>query len=794
MFLAKPTDNPLVDDLTREFLLESEEGLDRMERGLTELEARPADRELLAEIFRSVHTIKGTTGFLGFPRLESMAHAGENLLGRLREGRLVADAEIISGLLALLDRLRGILRSIKSTEGEGEAGLEDKVMIARLEALQRNEALAGCAEIAASAAADADASQAALVPAAPAPRRRKSASRRLAGGHPVAPRREQPSADPGQAGPQGNDSAETPAPEKPEPASASDRASAASSPGPEVAVAPSIPAAPSAPAEPSTTDTTLRVEVELLNRIMNLVGELVLTRNQILQATSADAGFSPLGRRLDMVTADLREAVMKARMQPVSHFFSRFPRLVRDLARSLGKPVRLEMEGQETELDKSLLEAIRDPLTHAIRNAVDHGIEKPDARAAAGKPPEGLVRLRARHESSHVVVEVHDDGAGMNIERLRAKAVDRGLVPAARAAQLSDREVLQMVFLPGFSTAEAVTSISGRGVGMDVVRTNVEAIGGKVEIESNLGRGTILRLRIPLTLAIIPALIVRSRGQNFAIPQSALIELVHLGDEETAGRIEWLENAPLYRLRGRLLPLVFLDRLLRQPAREPGECDIAILNADGRRFGLVVDDLADPEEIVVKPLAAVLRGIHYYAGATTLGNGEMALILHPGAIAQSAGIGITEEAPESALIEFSETGLNDFLLVESGGCERALPLETVIRIERIPRSRIELAGSRSVLRFNEELLSLEGVSEEVADPEAPTTVVVCRDGARQIGLLVSRVLDVAPGSALREAGTATKAPGVALLREHVTGVVQPSSVQGLETGKEQVVFAPEAQP
>ncbi len=533
-----------------------------------------------------------------------------------------------------------------------------------------------------------------------------------------------------------------------------------------------------------TADSTLRVDVELLNRMMNLVGELVLTRNQILQTTSADPGFALLGRRLDMVTADLRESVMKARMQPVSHVFSRFPRLVRDLALGLDKKVRLEMEGQETELDKSLLEAIRDPLTHSIRNAVDHGIETPAVRLAAGKPAEGVVRLRALHEGSHVVVEVHDDGAGMSLDRIRRKAVERQLVTPQRAEQMNEREILQLIFLPGFSTAEAVTSVSGRGVGMDVVRTNVEKIGGKVDVESQAGRGSILRLRIPLTLAIIPALIVRSRGQNFAVPQTALTELVHLSAGESDSRIERIENAALYRLRGHLLPLIFLDRLLQQSARPSDTpCDIAILNADGRRYGLVVDGLADPEEIVVKPLAAVLREIGYYAGATILGNGEMALILNPGAIAQNANVGLSSEN-EEALSEDRKADRQDYLLVEAGSRRAALPLETVVRIERIPRSRIERAGSRPVLRFEGALLPLDDAAGDFidagSDPDAQTTVVVCRDGRRHVGMTVSQVLDVTGGSQLQEAGSGLAAEGITLLHEKVTSIVNLTSIPPLE--------------
>jgi two-component system chemotaxis sensor kinase CheA len=783
-----------VDDLTREFLLESQEGLDRMERCLTDLENRPGDAELLAEIFRAVHTIKGTTGFLGFSRLESLSHAGENLLGLLRDGKLAANAEIISGLLTLMDRLRGVLRSIEQSGAEGENAPEDAAMIARLEALQQTGVVAvGAAE---AVEAEAPITEPEMVAAVPAPVQvRVRKPRRGRDSQKPAGRVARGSGNPKRVAPLLVDTAWSKAGEagpyrEPVPAKERDEPETQRSASADAGAVPGRPeksetteAAPAAAAGGGTADSTLRVDVDLLNRMMNLVGELVLTRNQILQATSADAGFALLGRRLDMVTADLRESVMKARMQPVSHVFSRFPRLVRDLALGLGKQVKLELEGQETELDKSLLEAIRDPLTHAIRNCIDHGIEMPEVRVANGKPAEGTVRLRAYHEGSHVMVEVHDDGAGMNLARIREKALERGLVPAARAEQMSEREILQLIFLPGFSTAATVTSVSGRGVGMDVVRTNVEKIGGKVEVDSKAGEGTALRLRIPLTLAIIPALIVRSRGQNFAVPQGSLTELVHLNEDEIGSRIEWMESAALYRLRGHLLPLIFLDRLLQQPPRDADTaCDIAILNAEGRRFGLVVDGLADPEEIVVKPLAAVLREIGYYAGATILGNGEMALILNPSAIAQNAGVRLTG-ATEDALAAEPNAGLDDYLLVEADGRRAALPLSTVVRIERIPRSRIEMAGSHPVLRFEGALLPLDDAAACLAegDPEAQTTVVVCRDGDRQIGMTVSQVLDVTGGRQLEEAGTGAVAGGLTLLHEKVTSIVSLAGIAGLET-------------
>jgi two-component system chemotaxis sensor kinase CheA len=727
-----------MDELTREFLIESQEGLDRMERCLTELEERPQDTGLLADIFRSVHTIKGTTGFLGFKRLEKLAHSGENLLGLLRDGKLAANPPIITGLLQLLDGLRVILKIIEAEGNEG-AG-EDTALIHELGELQTPAHAAARQPVAAKAGAHAQAGP--PVSAAPPPA-------------PSAEVNEPAAAPPAQP------EAEVPRP----------RAQAG-----------------------SAAESTLRVDVALLNRMMNLVGELVLTRNQVLQATSSDPSMTLLSRRLDMVTADLRESVMKARMQPVSNIFSKMPRIVRDVSQMLGRRVRLQMEGQETELDKSLLEAIKDPLTHAVRNSLDHGIEPPDVRQAAGKDPEGTLKLRASQEGSHVVIEVSDDGAGIAVEKVRAKAIERGLISGERAAQLGERELLQLIFLPGFSTAATVTNVSGRGVGMDVVRTNVEKIGGKVEIDSRAGKGTTLRLRIPLTLAIIPALIVRTLNQSFALPQGALSELVHIPPDLAATAIEWIDNAPLYRLRGRLLPLVFLDKLL-MPGRE-NKLDtrrdnfIAVLDADGRRFGLVVDGLADPEEIVVKPLASVLKDIGFYSGATVLGNADLALILDPGSIAMKAGVIMSaEEEAARAVEEGKDATKVEYLLVEAGGRQAAVPLADVLRIEQLPLSRIEYIGYRPVLNFEGHLLPVEdsaGVLTAAADsPNPQIIVVVCREGNRHVGIAVTHVLDVAAGSDLFEAGTGQSTGGVTLLKERVTGVVDLGGVAALPAGEVQ---------
>jgi two-component system chemotaxis sensor kinase CheA len=712
-----------VDDLTKEFIAESQEGLDRMERCLTELETRPDDAGLLGEIFRAVHTIKGTTGFLGFERLEKLAHAGEHLLGSLRDCRLAVTSELISGLLRLMDGLRAILVLIEETGGEGtRSGDEDGELIAEL-ALLNGEMPPAVIEPELLHAV-VDAGEAVAVPSA----------------------------------------------------KASDTASALAS------------AAANSERNGAGNDKTLRIDVDVLNRMMNLVGELVLTRNQMLQSDKSAANFPELARRLDSVTADLRETVMQARMQPVGNLFGKFPRMVRDLARTCGRDVRIEFTGQETGLDKSLLEAIKDPLTHAVRNAVDHGIESPADRVLAGKPAEGCVRLKAFHQSGSVVIEVADDGAGIPMERVLAKAIERNLVTQEQAAGMSEREALQLIFLPGFSTAAAVTTVSGRGVGMDVVRANVEKVGGSVEVESRKGEGTTLRLRVPLTLAIVPSLVVRSGGQSFALPQSALVELVDIPEREFARMVQRIGSAELYRLRERLLPMVWLDRLLGLEADSPETSHghyLAVLEADGCRYGLVVDDLMSPEEIVVKPLSPVLREIGLFSGATVLGNGTLALILDIGATAARAGVKPIEE--EMVEISASEAATQEsvgesFLIYEDRARERtALPLNMVERIESVPLERIEYAGGRPLLQYRGELLPLRDQGNVLPDLEAArqrgeevlATVLICGDasqaGAQRVGMVVRQVLDVSAGTVLeRDAVSEAAGMELALVKEKLT--------------------------
>jgi two-component system chemotaxis sensor kinase CheA len=706
MILELSPDKGDVDDLSKEFIAESQEGLDRMERCLTELELRPEDGELVGEIFRAVHTIKGTTGFLGFDRLEKLAHAGEHLLSALRDGKVKVSSELISGLLRLMDGLRAILTLIEDTGGEGARfSDEDGELIAELAVLKRGTPGTGVL------------------------------------------------------------------PEMCQVSESTVAAVAASSSG-----------------SGGVSDKTLRIDVSVLNRMMNLVGELVLTRNQMLQSGPAEANFPELSRRLDSVTADLRETVMQARMQPVGNLFGKFPRMVRDLARTCGRSVRVEFTGQDTGLDKSLLEAIKDPLTHAVRNAVDHGIEAPGARMLAGKSAEGCLRLKAFHQSGSVVIEVSDDGAGIALERVLAKAVERKLVTAEQAAAMSEREALQLIFLPGFSTAAAVTTVSGRGVGMDVVRANVERVGGSVEVESRLGVGTTLRMRVPLTLAIVPSLVVRSGGQSFGLPQSALLELVDLPNGDMGDVVQRIGSAEVYRLRERLLPMVWLDRLL---GLEPCETEarqghyMAVLEADGCQYGLVVDDLVSPEEIVVKPLSAVLREIGVFSGATVLGNGTLALILDVSAAAARAGVRPDEkEMVELKTIEAATKQMREIslLVFEDRSRERtALPLSVVERIESVPLRQIEYAGGRAMLQYRGELLPLrdagkvlvEMEAEQTRREDAEVTVLICggAGGEKRLrfGWVVRKVLDVTEGSLL-EGDRAVDGMDLALVKEKLTVV------------------------
>ncbi len=501
---------------------------------------------------------------------------------------------------------------------------------------------------------------------------------------------------------------------------------------------------------------------------MNLVGELVLARNQILQCSNAteDAGLLAPSQRLNLITTELQEGVMKTRMQPIGNIWSKFPRTVRDVATMCGKQVRIEMEGKETELDKTIVEAIKDPLTHIVRNSVDHGIEKPEKRVAAGKPAEGRLLLRAYHEGGQVIIEISDDGGGLDGDRIRRKAVEKGLITPEQAARMGEREGVNLIFLPGFSTAEKVTNVSGRGVGMDVVKTNIEKIGGTVDVQSKAGTGTTVRMKIPLTLAIIPALIVTSGGDRYAIPQISLLELVRLDGEDAQKGIELIQGVPVHRLRGRLLPLVYLNRELKVEDEAPDlsklpAVNIVVLQADERQFGLVVDEINDTEEIVVKPLGKQLKGIKTFAGSTIMGDGRVALILDVLGVAQTSNV--VSESRERALSDkeqhvASAAGERQTMLLFQCGADgrMAMDLSLVARLEEFKREMVECAGDAQVVQYRGQIMPLLRVSDMLLGPhgnghsngngkrDLTTTlqVVVYSEQGRSVGLVVDRILDI----------------------------------------------------
>ncbi len=738
------------DDLARELVAEVREQLDPLDADLMTLEASPqgpSASAAIARVFRTIHSLKGTCGFLGFARLEALTHVGESLLMLLRDGERVPTPARVDALLQLVDAVRGFLDRIEATGGEGEEGCD--ALRSRLEALAE---LDPAVDARAAGAADA-ASLDADTPAPPT-----VAASTGAGAAPA------PAITPASVDADPGDALPTPVTET----TPADRAS------------PPPPSAPPAVAEDGATPlaaarSTIRVDVQLLDTLMNLVSELVLARNQILQNTDRHEkqALTAASQRLNLITTELQAGVMQTRMQPIDQVWSHLPRVVRDIARSRGKLVRVVMEGRETELDKTIIEAIKDPLTHIVRNAVDHGIEDAFDRDVAGKPSSGTLRLRAFHDGGQVIVEVTDDGAGIDLARVREKAVARLGRRPAEVARMSDRELLQLVFEPGFSTAEAVTNVSGRGVGMDVVRTNIERIGGTVDLQSTPGEGTEVRFKIPLTLAIIPALLVNCGAHRFAVPQASLLELVLLDLSDPAA-FERVAGAPVYRLRGALLPLVSLAAVLGLEHDDPlaggtreGVAHIVVVQADEQRFGLVVNDVLDTQEIVVKPLSHHLKGLGCYAGATIMGDGEVALILDNLGLAERAGL--TSDVQTAAADEqgpaATDARREGFLLLGVADHTVAVRLPDVARLETFSVTSIERTMDGEVVQYRGDILPLArvdarlGLPRKTAAPGPNVRVVVCRSEHGNVGLVVDTILDVVEEHV--ESRRTTRRPGLA---------------------------------
>lgn len=711
------------DEIMSEFIIETCEGLDQLDRDLVLLEENPSE-EVLSRVFRTIHTIKGASGFLALAKLESVAHVGENLLVQLRDGKQSVTPEVISGLLGMADAVREIVGHLEREKCEGDTSYAPLI-----------EVLTNLLAVDAPGGTAANAPASALPPAA---------------NPPASPPADSQASPPTSAA--GDADVAAPADPPPAPDPVPPRPTEAAATTPLRAEAASVDVA-----KPAIADASIRVDVNLLDRLMNLVGELVLARNQILQFSSdhEDTRLTAPMQRLNQVTSELQEGVMKTRMQPIGNAWSKFPRVVRDLGVTCGKAVRIEMEGRDTELDKSIIESIRDPLTHALRNAVDHGIESPERRREVGKPEQGCVRLRAYHEGGQVNIEIADDGGGIDPVKIRDKAVERGLVSSERVSRMSDKELINLITLPGFSTAEEVTNVSGRGVGMDVVRTNIEQVGGGIDVQSTVGVGTTIRIKIPLTLAIVPALTVSLGTERFAIPQVNLLELVRLEGQQCR-RIEQIGDAEVYRLRGRLLPLVHLDAILGHAQPKPAIDDeeetvnIVVLQAGDAVFGLVVDSVLDTEEIVVKPLGRLLKEVPVFAGAAIMGDGKVALILDVMGLAQTADMlgdvarGRGDKAEDAARSDELDDGAM-LLIGNADGSRSAMPLETIARLEEFEPGIVEVSGRREVVQYRGEIMPLVrldamlgSAAEAVGDS---MQVVVVRHRERTVGVQVHQILD-----------------------------------------------------
>ena len=692
-----------------EFLAESVENLDSMDQDLVTLEKNPSSTEVIERIFRTIHTIKGTCGFLAFSKLEAVTHSAESVLAHLRDDKLELTPEITTTLLKAVDSVREILAHIEKDGSEGD-GVYSEIE-QELDAIDRNV------------------------------KKQK--------GKAPATKKDSPTGSDDRADTKTSSTATPDLVEEVTPETAKRDLDKADPPSKEET------------APPTVGDSSLRVDIAVLDLLMNLVGELVLARNQISQNLGVESAPALISasQRLDSITGDLQEAVMRARMQPISAILSTLPRFVRDLAVASGKEIEIDIQGQETDLDKSVIEAIKKSLLHLVRNAVDHGIETPEQRKKKGKSSAGHISLRAAHEGGNVAIEVRDDGNGLDSERILERALSAGLVMPDEVDVLTRSQVEQFVFRAGFSTAREVTNVSGRGVGLDVVRANVESIGGTVEMQSEPHESTTFKIKIPLTLAIVSVILVRSRGRRFALPQASVVELVRLGRGDKELGIEHLHGVPVYRLRGRLLPLVTLaEQLDLSTGGIDREESIIVLQGDNHQFGLLVDSIDDSQEIVVKPLGRRLSGLPY-AGATILGDGSITLILDVFRIGLAAGVvsdaRVRALTAESIAVEAAPaTGLNRVLLLQGADDERmALDLSRVSRLESLDRGRIERVGGNLVVQYRGEILPMIDLQRalperrtsrrsETSEPVNDASVVICTIDGRSCGLLVHRILDI----------------------------------------------------
>jgi two-component system chemotaxis sensor kinase CheA len=709
-----------VDDLIAEFLTETAESLEVVDSELVKFEANPNDRKTLDNIFRLVHTVKGTCGFLGLSRLEAVAHAGETLLGRFRDGKLDVTPVAVTLVLHSIDRIKLILNGLETTGSEPDG--DDNDLIAQLEAMAEGHEVdlssVHAVDVPDRPIASEPEPVALVAPALGVGDIDPSTGRALRPG-------EVSEADLEAAfaadGPDWMDDEPEPVvedkPKKGKKAAKEDEPVAkAAEPAPAPVAAKPAPAPVAKSDEPPppmgddpqgiATTQSIRVSVDVLEGLMTLVSEMVLTRNQLLQISRnrEDSAFATPLQRLSTLTGELQDSVMKTRMQPIGA--------------ELNKKIDLVMEGEGTELDRQVLELIRDPLTHMVRNSADHGLEPTQERIDIGKPAAGTIKLAAFHEGGYIVIRIADNGRGLNTARIREKIVEKALATRGEIEGMTDQQVHRFIFAPGFSTAAAVTNLSGRGVGMDVVRTNIEQIGGQIDLNSIPGQGTTFTIKIPLTLAIVSALIVGAGGQKFAVPQTAVMELVRTG-QNAEHRIEKIDQSMVLRLRNKLLPLIQLGPTLQLEAAKTEEPSfVMVIQVGERRYGLVVNDVLDTEEIVVKPLATILRDVNVFSGATILGDGSVVLILDPNAMSERAGTleeKQTEDAEDTAAAADAQGERCAMLLFKAGqGAPKAVELEHITRLEHVESSQIEIMDGRAALQYRGKLMPILTVNGDMS--------------------------------------------------------------------------------
>ena len=767
-----------VDDMIREFLVETSENLSRLDNDLVALE-RTGDPALISNIFRLVHTIKGTCGFLALPRLEKLAHSAENVLGLHRDGTLPVVPKSVTLILKSLDRIKMILAHLEEAEIEPEGS--DADLIALLDLIFESKSLDGISDVygddmSGETGISLDDDLLSAVPGEDGSALEMSGETSdttsptvpsLVEAEPVATP-PAPAPLPGTS-PSGSDEARLPikAATKAADTSKSDAKAVDTNKDSD---------------GPSVANQSIRVNVDLLENLMTMVSELVLTRNQLMQILRAqkDSSFAAPLQRLNHVTSELQEGVMKTRMQPIGNAWTKFPRLIRDLSHELGKKIDLVMTGQDTEVDRQVLELIKDPLTHMVRNSADHGVERPAERIAAGKPDVGRVHLSARHEGGHIVVSVTDDGKGLDVDKIRRKIVSNGLLSEAEASALPDHQVRQHIFHAGLSTAEKVTNISGRGVGMDVVKTNIEKIGGTIEIDSAVNKGSTFTIKIPLTLAIISAIVVKCSTETFAIPQINVVELVRAAPDAES-RIETINGVPVMRLRNRLLPLVSLARTLNLPVEQDEsarETFVIVTTVGSKTFGIMVDQVYDTEEIVVKPVSHLVRHISLFSGNTILGDGSVILILDPNGIAAYVGQQANEHAADemqaAARRQIKRSDITSLVLFRAGdNTPKAVQLELIARLEDIDMARVEYSSGRPLVQYRGSLMPLATfVPGEVLPETGSRPVLVFTDADRSMGLAVDEIIDIVTEDVvIRSHSETPNVVGSAVISGKVTDIV-----------------------